>query len=145
MQLKTIAILFLMLIPAGNIQPVFANSEEVANVSKTVVYYFHGNSRCRTCLTIEKYTRQAVNNGFSDELEKGEMELRTVNVDLKENRHFIQDYQLFSRSVVLSRRQDGKETAWKRLDRVWELVGDESDFTNYIQDEIREIRQAERE
>ncbi|HDP95991.1 MAG TPA: hypothetical protein ENN40_11630 [Candidatus Aminicenantes bacterium] len=102
MYLKAIAIVFLMLIPAGNNQPVFANSEEVANVPKTVVYYFHGNSRCRTCLTIEKYTRQAVNNGFADELEKGEMELRAVNVDLKENRHFIQDYQLFSRSVVLS-------------------------------------------
>ena len=145
MQLKTIAILFLMLIPAGNIQPVVANSEEVANDPKTIVYYFHGNSRCRTCLTIEKYTRQAVNNGFADELEKGEMELRAVNVDLKENRHFIQDYQLFSRSVVLSRQQDGKETAWKRLDRVWELVGDESDFISYIQDEIHEIRQCGRD
>lgn len=121
--------------------PVFPAENEVT--PGMVVYYFHGTSRCRTCRTIEEYTRQALNDGFADELEKGGIELRPINVDLKENRHYINDYRLFTRSVVVSSIREGKETGWKRLDRVWDLVKNKSEFIAYIQNEIREMRSAE--
>ena len=124
-------------LPAVGVVP--PGNDVAAPAPHLVVFYFHGTSRCRTCRAIEKYTRAAVQSGFEEELAAGKMELRAVNIDLKENRHFIKDYQLFTRSVVISMRKENKEVGWKRLDRVWELVGDEAAFTSYIQDEIRAI------
>ena len=122
-------------LPAVGVVP--PGDDVAAPAPHLVIFYFHGTSRCQTCRTIEKYTRAAVQSGFEEELAAGRMELRALNIDLKENRHFIKDYQLFTRSVVISSRKDNKEVGWKRLDRVWELVGDEAAFTSYIRDEIR--------
>jgi hypothetical protein len=103
---------------------------------EAIVYYFHGNYRCVTCRKIEALTRTALEAEFLQELNNGSIELRTINVEDRGNEHFIQDYQLATRSVVISRQQDGAEIDWARLDRVWKLVGDEHAFIEYIQQEL---------
>ena len=110
---------------------------------KIIVYYFHGKMRCRTCRTIEALTRQAVEEGFSGKIKDGSMELKTINVDISENSHFVTDYQLITRSVVVSNQRNGKENNWKRLDRVWELVKNDSAFINYIKAEINSVMKGE--
>ena len=47
--------------------------------------------------------------------------------------HFVKDYELTNRSVVVSLEKNGIEKRWKRLDRVWELVRDKDAFIEYIQ------------
>lgn len=48
-----------------------AQDEQVADLpEKTTVYYFHGNTRCVTCKTIEKFTKEAVDQGFSEQVKK---------------------------------------------------------------------------
>jgi len=111
--------------------------------NKIIVYYFHGNMRCRTCRTIETLTREAVEDGFSDDLKKGMMELSVINLDKSENSHFVKDYQLLSRSVVVSNLKNGKENNWKRLDRVWELVKNDTSFISYVQKEIHSVMKGE--
>jgi hypothetical protein len=101
-----------------------------------IVYYFHGNYRCVTCRKIEALTRTALEGEFLQELKNGSIELRTINIEDRGNEHFIQDYQLATRSVVISRQQGGAEIDWARLDRVWKLVGDEPAFIEYIQQEL---------
>ena len=110
---------------------------------KIIVYYFHGKMRCRTCRTIEALTRQAVEEGFAGKIKDGSMELKTINVDISENSHFVTDYQLITRSVVVSNQRNGKENNWKRLDRVWELVKNDSAFINYIKAEINSVMKGE--
>lgn len=110
---------------------------------KTIVYYFHGNMRCRTCKTIEALTREAVESGFSEAIKEGSVELRIINVDKSENGHFVKDYQLVTRSVVVSKLKSGIEKNWKRLDRVWELVNRDDKFITYIQDEIKTLIKGE--
>ncbi len=111
--------------------------------TKVVAYYFHGNMRCTTCRTIEAYTKEAVQTGFADALRDGRLEWRVVNVEDPGNDHFIQDFQLSTRSVVLERLLDGKRQNWKNLDRVWVLVrGDKAAFMEYIQDNIRGYLEA---
>jgi hypothetical protein len=110
---------------------------ESTRADRLIVYYLHGNIRCTTCRSIESQTVDAVKTGFADELRDGRIELKTVNVEEPANRHFVGDYKLVTRSVVLSRIADGKESAWKNLDRVWELVRDKADFRAYIQRETR--------
>lgn len=110
--------------------------EQKAEQSKTVVYYFHGNQRCKTCKQIEALTKKIVEEGFAAQLKDGSMEVRVLNVDQAENEHFVTDYELAVRSVVLSKLDSGKETNWRRLDKVWQLVHDEAAFAAYLREEI---------
>ena len=104
-----------------------------------MVYYFHRTVRCPSCLTIEAWTKQAVNDGFPVELETGRIALKVANLDEPENAHFDKDYHLNTQSVVLSDTRDGRETRWKNLEEVWELLDDEAKFLEYIRSEIREF------
>ncbi len=104
---------------------------------KIIAYYFHTTYRCATCRRIEAYSREAVDTGFARELQDGRLEFRLVNVQLPENRHFIEDYQLFTKSIVLVRMKGGKQVEWTNLDRVWELTGNRDAFLGYVQQGIR--------
>jgi len=112
-------------------------SQREVSDTKVVVYYFHGYTRCVTCRTIEAFARGAVDDGFSSELRKGGMEFRSINVEEPENEHFVQDYQLTTRSVVLVKYAGEKQKNWKNLDRVWELVRDADAFKQYVQRETK--------
>jgi hypothetical protein len=104
---------------------------------KVVAYYFHGTTRCATCRKIEAYSHEAVRAGFGEALKAGKLEWRTMNVEEPANRHFIKDYQLYTRSVVLASFQGDKQLRWKNLDQVWVLVGDKGQFTRYVQNEVK--------
>jgi hypothetical protein len=104
-----------------------------------VAYYFHGNTRCATCKKIEAYADEAIHQGFAEMLENGALTWRVVNVEESENRHFIDDFQLVTRSVVLAEYHNGAITRWKSLDKVWQLVRNKDDFTRYVQSETREF------
>lgn len=103
---------------------------------KVIVFYFHGNFRCSTCKRIERLTVEAVTETFGDELKNGLLELNVVNVEKPENNHFIKEYQLYTRSVIVSEVTDGTEQRWENLNKVWELVRNEEAFKHYIQKEI---------
>ncbi len=108
-----------------------------ANDHRVIVYYFHGKFRCRTCKRIEQLTKEAVTESFANEIRTGLVEVKVINVDEKENSHFSKDYQLFTRSVVVSDIVKGKEKQWKNLQKVWELVHNDEAFKKYIQNEIK--------
>ena len=107
--------------------------------TKVIAYYFHGTFRCSTCQTIEKYSKEAIEQYFANELKHGTLEFRPVNVEEPGNKHFIQDYQLVTKSLVLSLVSDGKETKWKNLPDVWQLVSDRDKFFRYIKDEVETL------
>ena len=113
------------------------HSQATTTQEKTIVYYFHGNMRCRTCNKIEAYTKEAINVGFAGELADGLLEIRLVNTDKSENEHFIKDFQLTNRSVVLVRNRGDKLEKWKNLDRIWLLVRKKEAFQSYVSDELR--------
>jgi hypothetical protein len=125
--------------PAGG-APIAAVPEPAP--ARVVVYYFHGAVRCKTCRTIEDYTREALDDGFSQDLKSGRVLFQLVNVDDPKHEHFVQDYQLTARSVVLSRVENGRETSWRRLDWVWELVKDHDSFLREFQKELRALLEA---
>ncbi|WP_153912599.1 nitrophenyl compound nitroreductase subunit ArsF family protein [Shewanella sp. TC10] len=112
---------------------------EMADQQVLKVYYFHGNVRCTSCELIEKYTTQAINTGFADQIAQGDVELTTVNLEARGNSHFIEDFQLITRSVVIAIEEHGETMQYRRLDRVWELVTDKQDFQNYLYQQIGEL------
>lgn len=104
-----------------------------------VAYYFHGDTRCPTCRTIEEYSHVAVQTAFAEELAENKLLWKVVNYEHPENRHFATEYEIVSPTVVLVRTEDGKLADWRNLDRVWELVGDRDAFAEYIQNETRSM------
>ena len=108
-----------------------------ASDTKVIAYYVHGTRRCATCKKLEAYTQEAIETGFAEQLKAGSIEWMPVNTDEEGNGHFIDDYKLFTKSVVLSEVKDGKELRWKNLDKIWTLVrGDKEAYLKYIQDEV---------
>ena len=119
-----------------------ASAGEPAEASITdgvVAYYFHGNVRCATCRKIEAYADEAIHSGFSGALDNGTLAWSVVNIDETEGKHFVEDFQLVTRSVVLAEYQDGKVVRFKNLDQVWQLVRDKDGFVEYLQDEANEF------
>jgi hypothetical protein len=105
--------------------------------SKVVAYYFHVTVRCVTCRTIESYSHEAIERGFANELKDGRLEWRPVNVQLPENRHFVRDYQLFTRSLVLAKMRGGKQVEYRNLEKIWDLAGNKAEFLKYVQSNVK--------
>lgn len=100
-----------------------------------IAYYLHGTRRCATCLKLEAFSLEALQDGFQNELSDSSIVWRVVNYDLKENQHYLKDYSLYTKSLILSRVRNGREVQWKNLDKIWELVHDKDKFINYVQAE----------
>lgn len=113
--------------------------QELKKKLKLRVYYFHTRYRCMTCRKIENLSQSIVEFEFSDLIDRGELSYEPINVAEKENKHFIEDYQLQTKSLILSRIVDGEEIGWKNLEKVWVLVEKPEKFQEYIVSEIKEI------
>jgi hypothetical protein len=111
--------------------------EPKTGAHKVIAYYFHTNTRCSTCIKIEAYSKEAIEKGFADELKKGTLEMRIVNYENPENKHFMKDYKLVSKSLVLVNMVNGKQTEWTNLKMVWQLTGHKDDFLKYVRKEVR--------
>ncbi len=107
--------------------------------SYLIVYYFHGNMRCRNCIAFEQYTKAALDEFFAEKMKEGKLIYKVVNVEDTENEHFIRDYRLTTKSVVLVQLAAGKEVKWKNLDEIWKLVANKEQFINYIKSEINSM------
>lgn len=105
--------------------------------NKIIVYYFHGTMRCPTCHMLETLTKTEVETAFSDAIKKGNLEWKMVNTEEKGNEHFEADYNLYTKSVIISKVKDGKELSWKNLDKIWQLVHEEEKYRQYIRGEVQ--------
>lgn len=114
-------------------------STETIGDSKLIVYYFHTTARCVSCHKIEQYTKEAVEKYFFDEIARGRLDFKMLNVEEPPNKHFVQDYQLYTKSVVISKIIDGKEAAFKNLDKVWQFLRNKEKFYSYIKDETEKL------
>ncbi|MFH0777101.1 MAG: nitrophenyl compound nitroreductase subunit ArsF family protein [Candidatus Eisenbacteria bacterium] len=112
------------------------NVEAKAESPYVIAYYFHGTVRCPTCRKIEAWSREAIEKAFQQQLGTGDLKWRALNVDESENKHFVGDFELYTRSLVLVRIRDGKREAWKNLEKVWDLIGDEQAFKEYVHREV---------
>jgi len=104
---------------------------------KVVVYYFHYTARCSRCIKFETLTDRALRSGFADKLADGSLEWIVINTDKPGNEHYLKDYNLFTKAVVVSDVRDGIQARWKNLDRIWQLYTNDQAFISYIQREVQ--------
>ena len=127
--------------------PLVLIADEEAPVSEPYlnVYYFRSNFRCSNCHKIEKYTKEAMEKYFQDKLKSGEIVYKVVNIDEEENAHFVDDYGLYTKSVVLSKLKDGKEIEYKNLQKIWGYIKDNEKFHSYIKEEVLDFLKEAKE
>ena len=131
---KTITVLLLLFVVGSVLyiidkenKPAKAAAAETIPADVLKVYYFHGAKRCMTCNTIEKLTEDAVGNSQK-------VKFLSVNVEEPQNEHFIKDFQLVNRTVVMER--NGK---FEKFDKVWNLVGSPEEFSAYIKEGVERL------
>jgi hypothetical protein len=101
-----------------------------------IVYYFRTTYRCPSCHYIEETTQATLKESFAEQLKSGRIVFKMLNVEESGNEHFTDDYKLYTKSVVLSDRKGAKETRWKNLDQVWQLIHNDDGFREYIKKEV---------
>lgn len=115
---------------------VITESEDLPTSDLIVLYYLHMNRRCMTCGKLETYSKEAIETGFAEQLKDSSIVFRVENFEQEGNEHFAKKYQLYSQSLIISRQHNGKETEWKSLDKIWQLVGSQEEFIAYVQTEV---------
>jgi len=105
----------------------------------TVVYYFHTTSRCPSCLRIESWTRECLEKSFSAELATGKLKWKPIDVQKPENGHFVEDFKLMAKTVVVCNYHDGKSAEWADLIEVWKLLNDKGRFTLFVRTKVKEL------
>ena len=116
--------------------PVPSSSDPSTASDHVVVYYFHGTARCSNCIKFETYSKEAIDEAYSEAIQSGRLDWVVVNVDNPENRHFIEDYRLVTRSLILVKMHEDGQVEWKNLERIWQLVRDKAAFEQYVKNEI---------
>lgn len=79
---------------------------KVNRLNPVEVYYFHLTRRCMTCQTVERVAEEAVKENFSEEMEKGEVIFKSVNLEEKANKELLKKLKVTGQSLLIV---DGKE------------------------------------
>lgn len=74
------------------------------------ILYFHGKQRCATCMAIEKNTKEAIEAQFVDELKKGTVVFRTIDISKAENEAIAEKYEVTWSSLFICKWENGIET-----------------------------------
>lgn len=136
--MKKIVLAFLITV-AVSAQAFLVFAGEAPSPGKVVAYYFHGSFRCPTCHKLEQYSKEAIEANFEDALASGKLEFKVVNVEDKGNEYFVNDYQLYTKSLVISLTENGKEVKSKNLAKIWDYVGNKQKFFDYVTSEINDF------
>jgi hypothetical protein len=116
--------------------------EEHASAARpdgVTVIYFHGEKRCRTCIRIGELARKVVEEEFAAEEKAGKLRWEQINYEDPARARHAKGYELVSSTVIVTSWRDGKELKWKKLDGVWDHVGEEAAFRAYVANGVREF------
>lgn len=114
-----------------------ADAPAVAPSHQVIACYFHRTVRCPTCRRISDYIEEAVGTGFKAEIKAGSVKVVMMDFQNAKNEKYAKAYQITGPTLVLMDVHDGKVTAWKPAPKVWSLVGQKSEFVNYVRGEVR--------
>ena len=107
-----------------------------------IVYYLHSKTRCPTCRAIESQAHDVVQSDFASELKSGAVTWKVMNYEEPSGAGLAKKFEIQNPVVVLARMKGGEIAQWKRLDRVWALVGDKPGYASYLRNEISQMFRA---
>jgi hypothetical protein len=105
---------------------------------QTVVYYFHTTSRCSSCLRIEAWTKECLEGAYASDLAEGRLVWRPTNIDADGNQHFVKDFKLAAKTVVVCNYRNGRVADYADLIDVWTLLNDKEQFYQLVGAKVKE-------
>jgi len=114
-----------------------AIAAETDEKPRFIAYYFYTSKRCKSCYRLEDWAETTIKNHFQQEIENGRLDWRTVNVDKAEHKHFVKEFNLYTKSVVIVEQKEGETVRWKNLEKVWRLLRDQEKYADYVSNEIQ--------
>jgi hypothetical protein len=116
-----------------------APKDGAAAGTQTVVYYFYTSSRCASCMRIEAWTKECLEQEFGSELKAGRISWKPVNLEDDGNMHFVEDFKLTAKTVIVCNYRDGKAGRYADLVEVWQLLNDKGRFFLLVRTKVREF------
>ncbi len=110
-----------------------SQAEYVAD--KVEVFYFHGTLRCPSCVALERYSRETVEEYFADELAEGKIVFREINVELPENKEVAEKFAARGSSLFTNAIYDDKDHIEEEVS-IWRFIGDEVRFKENLKNKI---------
>jgi hypothetical protein len=83
-----------------------------------------------------------VEKDFAPQLKSGEMAWKILNYEESAVATLAKKFEIQMPVVVLAKIEGERVEDWKRLDKVWALVGDKTAFAKYVHDEIEAMLSA---
>lgn len=103
----------------------------------------HRTSRCPTCLTMERLTKELLDSDFAAMTHAGKITFREVNYEHPEANDFAHEYQIATATVVLVNIQDGKNIAGTNLaNEAWKLYSNGPAFKAMLKKHLEAILQG---
>ncbi|NCT54766.1 hypothetical protein GW758_02275 [Candidatus Falkowbacteria bacterium] len=139
-QLTIFFVISLALIILGSARNSQSSSTDISletrpKSDKIEIMYFHASARCASCITLEEYLNEAVDDFFQDEIASGKISFQKVNIDLPENKELANKFEAVSSSLKINEIYDGIDHIEEDV-RVWRYLGDKEDFKNYLKNRI---------
>lgn len=75
--------------------------QKVAEAENIKVMYFHFSRRCATCNAVEAESEKAVKALYPEQMKKGRITFKSVNLDLEEGKETGKKYGIDSQSLVV--------------------------------------------
>lgn len=74
--------------------------EQLVDASVVNVYYFHGKQRCKTCIAVEKVTKETIEKAYADNKNVRFVE---VNTEDKANAALVEKYQITWNALIIEK------------------------------------------
>ena len=121
---------------ANNIHDIAAPSDK--NGSTVIAFCFHRTMRCATCLAIEANVARVIETNFAEQLASGKLIWIPYNLDELGGDELGKEFDVSSSTLVLTKMQDGNHIKYKKLEKVWDFIGDPLKFDEYVQTVVKD-------
>jgi hypothetical protein len=126
----------------SNQQSLPAVSSAVEQLSTQIIaYYFHRTFRCPTCRAIEANAEQVIKKNFAQELADERLIWIPFNLDEPGGKELEKEFDVSISTLVIAKMKGDNNTEYKKLEKVWDLLGDSDKFSQYITEEIKKYLQ----
>lgn len=106
--------------------------------TKIEVIDFYGTHRCVTCEAIEANAKYTVETYFQDEVNKGKLEFKTVNVDEEKNYDMAEKFEASGTALFINVIKNGKEQHIDLTNFAFAKGRDKEAFSTELKQKIEE-------
>lgn len=145
--LFTVSITYVLVLSNKKIRADYSQPYQNKNVNfdvsgqeadKIQIFYFHRSQRCNTCKSIGRLSGEVINERFANDLDRGMIEFREVNVELLENKELAKKFQATGPSLYINVIKNGHDDI-KQDFNVWRLINNETAYKDYLENKIKEL------